>query len=228
MASITPLMTPIVFVIVARRLEEMRGRRGHSYRCCCSQIAMPPFASFSPFCSSPADNILSALIDTSSPLPHCNLFFSSLLHVSQPPALVRLFTVPVRVANHVVINVGNATDPANGVVTASSNADDPMVARYVARAGTGVGVGCDVGRVGVEGSLGDIGTRRPASCFQTSQVTFSPPAAQIIACAVCFLSVLYLIFRSIRRRAAVGRAEMVHLFVVSLSLDTGEPASRRA
>ncbi|KAJ9098831.1 hypothetical protein QFC20_005885 [Naganishia adeliensis] len=154
---------------------------------------MPPFASFSPFCSSPADNVLSARIDTSSPLPHCNLFFASLLHVSEPPALTRLFNVPTRTASG-VINTANTTDPANGLVTESSNADDPLVGRYVARAGSGVGVSCDVGRIGVEGSLGDI--------------------AQIIACSVCFLSALYLIYRSVRRRAAVGRAEMVHLFMV--------------
>jgi hypothetical protein len=88
-------------------------------------------------------------------LPHCNLFFTSLLQVSEPPALTRLFTLPVRTANG-LINTANATD-ANGRVSDSSNADDPLVGRYVARAGSGVGVSCDVGRIGVEGSLGDIG-----------------------------------------------------------------------
>ncbi|KAI5451663.1 hypothetical protein NCC49_001644 [Naganishia albida] len=152
---------------------------------------MPPFASFSPFCSSPADGILSAKLDTSSPLPHCNLFFSSLLQVSESLALTRLFDVPIHTAKG-VINVANATDVADRVVNENSNRDDPLVGRYVSRAGPGVGISCDVGRVGVEGSLGDI--------------------AQIIACCICFLSVVYLIFRSFRRRAAVGRAEMVHLF----------------
>lgn len=185
------------------------------YSISCSTVIMPPFASFSPFCSSPADNVLSARIDTSSPLPHCNLFFTSLLHVSEPPALTRLFNVPTRTTSG-VINTANTTDPANGLVTESSNADDPLVGRYVARAGSGVGVSCDVGRVGVEGSLGDIGMSlvRSSRKLVTDGAFF---AAQIIACSVCFLSALYLIYRSVRRRAAVGRAEMVHLFMVRSS-----------
>lgn len=44
--------------------------------------------------------------------------------------------------------------------------------------------------------------------------THSPPA-QIVACGVCFVFVLWLASRAFRRRAAVGRAEMTHLFVVS-------------
>lgn len=130
------------------------------------QVIMPPFASFSPLCSSPADGILSAKLDTSSPLPHCNLFFSSLLHVSEPPALTRLFDVPIRTAKG-VINIANATEAANGAVSESSNADDPLVGRYVSRAGSGVGLSCDVGRIWVEGSLGDIGTSRSTRSFST-------------------------------------------------------------
>jgi hypothetical protein len=124
--------------------------------CFLYQVIMPPFASFSPFCSSPAEGILSAKLDTSSPLPHCNLFFSSLLHVAGPPALTRLFDVPIQTAKGVV-NIANATEAANGAVSESSNADDPLVGRYVSRAGSGVGLSCDVGRIGVEGSLGDLG-----------------------------------------------------------------------
>ena len=40
---------------------------------------------------------------------------------------------------------------------ANANADDPLIRAYIARAGAGVGVACDVGRAGVDGSLGDIG-----------------------------------------------------------------------
>jgi hypothetical protein len=42
-------------------------------------------------------------------------------------------------------------------VTGDSNREDLVVTRAIDRAGTGVGVDCDVGRMGVEGSLGDIG-----------------------------------------------------------------------
>jgi hypothetical protein len=53
-------------------------------------------------------------------------------------------------------NVGGG-DRRGGKVTDFSNIDDPLVVRYLRRAGSGVGVTCDVGRVGVEGSFGDIG-----------------------------------------------------------------------
>ncbi|KAJ9119042.1 hypothetical protein QFC22_003533 [Naganishia vaughanmartiniae] len=47
-------------------------------------------------------------------------------------------------------------EDGSGRVTEFSNVDDPLVLRYLRRAGSGVGVSCDVGRVRVEGSLGDI------------------------------------------------------------------------
>lgn len=116
-------------------------------------IAMPPVASFSPFCSAPT----SPSPDTASPLPHCNIFFSALLHVSDPPALTRLFPRPIHVHGHRIINSPDARDQASGQVTGMANRDDPLVRRYLVRAGSGVGGTCDVGRVGVDGSLGDIG-----------------------------------------------------------------------
>lgn len=144
---------------------------------------MPPFASFSPFCSSPADGILSAKLDTSSPLPHCNLFFSSLLQVSESPALTRLFDVPIYTAKG-VINVANATDVADRVVNENSNRDDPLVGRYVSRAGSGVGISCDVGNVGVEGSLGDIG-EFPVHLVASSGLTVPQRKSSHVASVSC-------------------------------------------
>lgn len=131
---------------------------------------MLSFGSFSPFCSSPSSSnqpTTTTTIDTSSPLPHCNIFFSSLLHVTDPPALTRLFSLPITVPRGGVINTNDSSSlitasnvgggDRGGKVTDFSNIDDPLVVKYLKRAGSGVGVTCDVGRVGVEGSFGDIG-----------------------------------------------------------------------
>lgn len=204
---------------------------------------MSPFGSFSRFCSSLNPNQQQAQIDTSSPLPHCNIFFSSLLHVSDPPALTRLFALPITVP-HGVINTndsvlitatnsggGGGTGDGNGMITEFSNIDDPLVSRYLRRAGTGVGVTCDVGRVGTEGSFGDIGQSVSFFSLAPRRANASSGtidrAAQIIACSLGFLFVLYLIIKSIRRVAAVGRAEMVHLFCVGIMATVCSPFHSR-
>ncbi|GHJ88979.1 hypothetical protein NliqN6_5381 [Naganishia liquefaciens] len=128
---------------------------------------MPPFGAFSPFCSSPL-----AGVDISSPLPHCNILFSALLGVSSPAALSRLFPRPIQIYGNRTINDPAASDPASREVDPSANVDDPLVRAYLERAGTGVGVACDVGRAGVGGSLGDI--------------------AQIVVCGACVGFVLWL------------------------------------
>jgi hypothetical protein len=148
-------------------------------------ITMPPFGSFSPFCSSPASGL-----DTSSPLPHCNLFFSALLHVSNPPALQRLFPRPIHVHGHRIINSPDAEDPANGQVMGSANRDDPLVRRYVARAGAGVGMSCDVGRAGVDGSFGDIGESLRGRCWMRWAEGTQHKSWRVVfvSCSCCFLS----------------------------------------
>lgn len=111
---------------------------------------MARFGSFSPFCSSPSPssfNTPSTDLSTNALLPHCNLFFRSLLKVTDPPALTKLFPFEYVVGQDVL----------GGSITGETNQEDLVARRAVRRAGTGVGVRCDVGRMGQEGSLGDIG-----------------------------------------------------------------------
>jgi hypothetical protein len=112
---------------------------------------VPPYGSFSPFCSSPsgASDQGDVSISTAGPLPHCNLFFRSLLKVTSPPALTTLF--PFRD----VTGIGNGRPL--GPITTETSVEDLVATRAINRAGTGVGLRCDVGRLGQEGSLGDIG-----------------------------------------------------------------------
>lgn len=109
----------------------------------------PPYGSFSPLCSSPSSfsDQSDVLITTTAPLPHCNLFFRALLRVTDPPALTTLF--PFR-------DVTGASRPL-GPITGETSVEDLVATRAVGRAGTGVGIRCDVGRMGQEESLGDIG-----------------------------------------------------------------------
>ena len=102
----------------------------------------PPFGAFSTFCS--ASSSLSdqddVSISTAGSLPQCNLFFRALLKITEPPALTTLFP--------------------SGDITSDTNVEDLVAVSAVNRAGTGVGIRCDTGRMGIEGSLGDIGKPR--------------------------------------------------------------------
>lgn len=111
----------------------------------------PPFGSFSPFCSSPSprSDQANVSISTAGPLAQCNLFFRSLLKVTKPPALTTLFPF-----NEVI---GYPDDGRLGNVTEDTSIEDLIATRAINFAGTGVGIKCDVGRMGVEGGQGDLG-----------------------------------------------------------------------
>ena len=114
----------------------------------------PPFGSFSPFCSSPStlSDQEDVSISTAGPLPQCNLFFRALLKITEPPALTTLFPFSDV--------TGTPNDRQLGYITSDTNVEDLVAARAVNRAGLGIGIRCDPERMGVEGSLGDIGKLR--------------------------------------------------------------------
>jgi hypothetical protein len=136
----------------------------------------PPFGSFSPFCSSPStiSDQGDVPISTAGSLPHCNLFFRALLKITEPPALTTLFPFSDI--------TGTPNNRPLGYITSDTNVEDLVAVRAVSRAGAGVGIRCDPGRMGVEGSLGDIGepsTNRGDKCGLMVPLSIISPADSV-------------------------------------------------
>lgn len=137
-----------------------------------------------------------------SPLPACTLLLTSLLR-SSPPSLALPTLFPASQRNNIT-GAYTPTGGAAGVVTSSSSKEDLLIRTLINQAGVGVGEECVVRRMNSipgDSQLGDI--------------------AQIVLASLSTLFILFLIYLTSRRRAAVGRSELrifFTLYLISLPL----------